>query len=79
MLNIDTLLKIKRLYDEGKRYDEISLELDIPEYTAKRSCSNDCKILKEQIKRYYDELEEEKKICDVIKSSKRNRQKKIIL
>lgn len=69
MLNIDTLLRIKRLYDKGKKYDEISLELDIPEYTAKRSCSNGCKLLKEKIKRYYDELEEEKKICDIIKSS----------
>ena len=26
-------------------------------------------LLKEKIKRYYDELEEEKKICDIIKSS----------
>ena len=67
MLTIDDLFEIKRLYDKGKRYDEISLELDIPEYTIERNCSNNCKVLEARINRHYDKLEEEKRICEIIK------------
>ena len=45
MITIDDLFEIERLYNKGKRYDEISLELDIPEYTIERNCSNNCKVL----------------------------------
>ena len=69
MLTIDDLFEIKRLYNKGKRYDEISLELDIPEYTIERNCSNNCKVLEARINRYYDKLEEEKRICEIIKKS----------
>ena len=69
MLGIEDLLKIKRLYNEGKKYDEISLELDIPEYTIKRNCSNNCNILNKRINKYYDDIEKEKEICEIIKNS----------
>lgn len=69
MLNIEDLLKIKKLYEEGKKYDEISLELDIPEYTIQRNCSNNCKILNQRINKFNNDIEEEKRICNLIKDS----------
>lgn len=69
MLDIKDLLEIKRLYNEGKKYDEISLELDIPEYTIQRNCSNNCNILNKRINKYYDGIEKEKEICEIIKNS----------
>lgn len=69
MIDIEILLEIEKLFNDGKKYDEISLMLNIPEYTIKRNCSNNCKVLKEQIKKYNDKLEEEKRICNLIKES----------
>lgn len=69
MKKIEQLLLLKKLREEGRSFSEISVITNLSLRVVEYNCANNCKIIKQRLKKELENEEYEKLICKIISES----------